>query len=270
MKFFILLLTFLTATICNAEIKVKIYFEQIADGYAIYMDNNEYCPVSIKMDFSTTNLEVVGGNNSVYLVEALAKKHLLTRLTISNKQKAYKFSYKYTSNYGNYKLETYDQDYEYYLPFQTSNTFKVYQGYNGTFSHQNKNSIDFTMPIGTEITAIREGIVINVVDKNSKGCAQEECKKYNNYITVYHSDGTFSEYSHLKQNGSKVEVGERVAKGQPIGYSGNVGWSTGPHLHLEVFKQKLSERQTLKTKFKVDNGDKTEYLVEKEDYSREY
>ena len=126
------------------------------------------------------------------------------------------------------------------------------------------------MPIGTELMAVREGVVVKVIDKNSKNCGKEECKKYNNLIIIYHPDGTFAEYTHIKQNGSKVKVGDKVSKGQLIGYSGNIGWSTGPHLHLVVFNQNLKNRKTLKTKFKIGDGSIIEYLAEKEEYSRNY
>ena len=126
------------------------------------------------------------------------------------------------------------------------------------------------MPIGTKITAIRGGIVVKVVETNNKNCGKEVCKKYNNLIVIYHSDGTFAEYTHIKQNGSVVEVGDKIIKGQLIGYSGNVGWSTGPHLHLLVFLQRLNKRTTLKTKFLIGNGERKVYLKEKNEYSRNY
>lgn len=254
MKNLLLFISILLGSICQAAPKVKVYFEQTENGYHIYADNSEFCPVSIKLDFNTTNLDVTGGNNNTYVMEALKDKLLLTTLIVSKTGKSYKFSFDYTTNYGDYKDETYDEKHKYYLPYKKSNIFSIHQGYNGSFSHQNENSLDFTMPVGTEVTAVREGIVIDVVVKNSKNCAKEECKKYNNYITIYHPDGTFAEYSHLKQNGSAVIIGQKVGKGQLIGYSGNVGWSTGPHLHLVIYKQKMSDRQTLKTKFKTGNG----------------
>lgn len=91
-----------------------------------------------------------------------------------------------------------------------------------------------------------------------------------NLIIIYHPDGTFAEYAHIKQNGSIVNIGDKVNQGEIIGYSGNVGWSTGPHLHLVVFLQKLNKRETLKTKFKTGNGDIIEYLGEKKEYIRNY
>lgn len=270
MKKYLLLALIFTVSICKAEHKVKIYYEQIENGYNVYADNDEFCPISIKIDFTVTNLNIKGGNNNVYVVNSLNKKQLLTTLKVSKNGKAYKFSYKYWTNYGNHNKNEYDENYIYDLPFKTSNKFKIFQGYNGTFSHQNENSLDFTMPVGTEIMAIREGVVIKVIEKNNKNCGKEECKKYNNLIIIYHPDGTFAEYAHIKYNGSKVKVGDEVSKGQLIGFSGNVGWSTGPHLHLVVFKQKLNRRETLKTKFRTGDGTKIEYLTEKEEYLKNY
>ncbi|TYB80133.1 M23 family metallopeptidase [Bizionia saleffrena] len=270
MKFYTLLILIFITTICSAEPAVKIYYEQIENGYIIYADNQELCPMSIKIDFTTKNLNIDGGNNNIYIIDPIKKRQLLTKLTVSKKGKAYKFSYKYWSNYGNHNSDNYNTDFAYSLPFPSSNTFKVYQGYNGDFSHQKENALDFTMPIGTKITAIREGVVINVVESNSKNCGKEECKKYNNFIIIYHPDGTFAEYTHLKRSGSIVKIGDKVKQGELIGYSGNVGWSTGPHLHLVVYLQKLMKRETIKTKFKTGNGEKLEYLTEKEEYFRNY
>jgi len=91
------------------------------------------------------------------------------------------------------------------------------------------------MPENTDVLAARDGIVIQVVQNNTEGCPKEECKKFGNYILVYHPDGTFAEYVHIKFNGSKVKEGDSIKKGDIIGYSGNTGWSAGPHLHFDCF-----------------------------------
>lgn len=268
---FLIVVTFLAfIPICNAKVDLKIYYEKTERGYNIFADNKEVCPVSVKVDFDTKNLNIIDGNNNTYIINASTQRQLLTKLLIVDKSKAYKFSYRFLTNYGNHNLKSYDKNYIYNLPFKKSKTHLVYQGYNGNFSHKNENAIDFIMSIGTEIAAIREGIVVKVVDENNKRCEKEECKKFNNFIIVFHPDGTFAEYTHLKFNGSLVNVGDNVNKGQTIGYSGNVGWSTGPHLHLVVFLQKLNDRETLKTMFRTGNADKVEYLVEGTEYSRNY
>ena len=270
MKKYIVLIIILLASIGNAQTEIKIYYEKINDEFRIYADNDEYCPVSVKIDFDLKNMEVEGGNHKVYVIEPKSRRQGLTKVEVSNKRLASNFKYKYWTNYGNHHQDKYDEGYSYDLPFKSSSEHRVYQGYNGTFSHQNSYALDITMPIGTDIMAIREGVVTEVVEKNTKNCGREECKKYNNKIIIYHPDGTFAEYTHIQQNGSIVEVGDKISKGQHIGYSGNVGWSTGPHLHLVVFKQKLFARETLETKFRTGDGTQTEYLVEKETYSRDY
>lgn len=270
MKLIIILALAFTALAGHSKPQIKIYYEKINDEYRVYADNDEFCHVSIKIDFELDNMKVDGGNHKVYVVDPNSKRQQLTKIKISNKRLASKFTYNYWTNYGNHHKDDYEEDYSYDLPFSTSSEYRVYQGYNGSFSHQNQNALDLTMPIGTEIMAIREGIVTEVVEKNSKNCSREECKKYNNKIIINHPDGTFAEYTHIKQNGSLVEVGDEVSKGQQIGFSGNVGWSSGPHLHLVVFKQKLFARETLETKFRTGDGTQAEYLTEKETYSRDY
>lgn len=270
LKNYLLLLIVFSFSIAKAEIKAKVYYEQIENGYKIYADNNEFCPVSVKIDFTVLNLQIEGGNNKIYVIEALKNKQLLTTIKVIVIGKSYKISFTSFTNFGNNNVDKFDEDFAYDLPFKKSDQFLLFQGYNGKFSHKNENSLDFSMPIGTEIVAIRDGIVINVVDQNTKNCAEESCKQYNNLILVFHSDGTFAEYDHIKQNGSRVKIGEKILKGQVIALSGNTGWSTGPHLHLVIFKQKLFKRETLKTKFKIDSGDKIDFLNEKTEYSKNY
>lgn len=270
MKIYLLIILLIVGSICKANINVKLYYEKTENGFSIYADNNEYCPISIKVDFETSNMNIEGGNNKIYVLETLVKKQLIKKLTPTLKNKPYNFSYKFVVNYGNVNLVNYDDKFEYNLPFNKLSQYKVSQGYNGKISHFNENSIDFMMPIGTEFNAVREGIVVAVVDNNNINCAKEECQKYNNYILIYHSDGTFASYVHLKQNGSKVKIGDKIKENQLLGYSGNVGWSKGPHLHITIFKLKMNERETLKTLFKIDDGKTSVYLQEKEFYFKNY
>ncbi|MGM8363471.1 M23 family metallopeptidase [Flavobacterium sp. ARAG 55.4] len=222
------------------------------------------------MHFELNNLEIQGENDQLYIIDPLQERQLLTNLSVKNKRMAYKFNYTYRTNLGNHNLDEYDSEFIYDLPFSSAKTFKINQGYNGNRSHQNQNALDFNMPEGTEIKAVREGIVVKVTDTNSINCSEEDCKKYNNEIIIYHPDGTFAEYTHIKKGGSIVNIGSNVKKGDIIGYSGNVGWSTGPHLHLVIFLQKLENRKTLKTKFKTGDGECSEYLEEKCIYNRNY
>lgn len=263
-------LFFIISFTASAEFNIKIYYEPIENGYQVYADNMEYCPVSIKLSFTMQNMRIEGGNDKIYVVPERSSKQLLTTIRQSQKGKAYKFSYKSRYNYGDNYINNYNSEFVYNLPFSKSESFKIHQGYNGSFSHQNKKALDFTMPISTKIKAVREGTVVRVVDTNNKTCGTEDCKKYNNFITIYHSDGTFAEYVHIKEKGSLVKVGDKVEQDQDIALSGNVGFSTGPHLHLEIFLQRLEQRETIATKFKIDKGDTIIPLEESQLYLRDY
>ena len=140
----------------------------------------------------------------------MAQKFKLGEINRSDVFKAYTFSYRYNYTRGNTKSKNYNAAYVYDLPFKKGKEFRLYQGYNGLFSHQNENALDFTMPEGTEIVAAREGVIVKVVQDNTENCGRRECAKFNNYITVYHPDGTFGEYMHIKYKGSVVKPGDVI------------------------------------------------------------
>jgi murein DD-endopeptidase MepM/ murein hydrolase activator NlpD len=249
-----------------AQIKLFTFSEIKENGYNFFANNEEFCPVSIKIDFELNNLISTNGNGVVFVVPARTKKFLLTSLNLINKNNTYAFKNTSFFNYGDVTLTEYNNSFIYSLPFETGKSYKVHQGYNGNFSHQNENAIDFTMPIGTKIFSSRAGIVVKVVQNFNENCPEKECVKYNNYIIVFHDDGTFSRYDHLKRNGSVVKEGEAIIENQLIGYSGNTGFSSGPHLHFMVFIQRLKSTESLKTKFKINYGLKNDFLIEKETY----
>ena len=88
------------------------------------------------------------------------------------------------------------------------------------------NGIDWGLPMRTKIFATLPGTVIRVAsDPNG----------YGNHIRIKHDNNLMSLYGHLDENNfSLVQVDDHVRTGQHIGFSGNTGRSTGPHLHYEV------------------------------------
>ncbi|NQX97687.1 MAG: M23 family metallopeptidase [Flavobacteriales bacterium] len=111
------------------------------------------------------------------------------------------------------------------------------------------------MPEGTLICAAREGLVIFVKDDSNKRGKTIKYQAFGNYITIYHKDGSLANYFHLQKKGSKVKVGDKVSAGQVIALSGNTGWSSGPHLHFQVFSfDEKMEVKSISTKFKQEEG----------------
>jgi len=88
------------------------------------------------------------------------------------------------------------------------------------------NGIDYGIPLRTSVYATLPGNVV-VVGSDPHG--------YGNHIRIQHANNLLSLYGHLDEhNWATVDVGDEVVAGQEIGYSGNTGRSTGPHLHFEV------------------------------------
>jgi murein DD-endopeptidase MepM/ murein hydrolase activator NlpD len=86
--------------------------------------------------------------------------------------------------------------------------------------------MDFTAPTGTPIYATGDGVVNNDPRKRSTG--------YGNYVMLDHGYGYETLYGHMSK--VNVRAGQKVKRGEIIGFVGNTGFSTAPHLHYEVIK----------------------------------
>ena len=84
------------------------------------------------------------------------------------------------------------------------------------------NGIDIANAIGTPISAVMAGTVID----------SGPASGYGQWIRIKHDDGSMSVYGHMST--LNVGVGERVSAGQHIAGMGNLGFSTGSHLHFEI------------------------------------
>lgn len=85
--------------------------------------------------------------------------------------------------------------------------------------------LDFTAPQGTPIYATANGVV-KIANYNTGG--------YGNHIIINHGYGYETLYGHMVR--TKATVGQKVTRGQVIGWVGTTGKSTGPHCHYEVHK----------------------------------
>ncbi|UII26650.1 M23 family metallopeptidase [Fulvivirga maritima] len=85
--------------------------------------------------------------------------------------------------------------------------------------------IDFSAPIGTPIYATADGVVSNTTISFGG---------YGKHVEIDHGFGYKTHYAHMHE--FVVEEGQKVKRGQMIGYVGNTGVSTAPHLHYEVIK----------------------------------
>jgi murein DD-endopeptidase MepM/ murein hydrolase activator NlpD len=247
---------------------LKIYTENSTSKVILYADNQELYAVSLLLELQLNNMVFSKNTSEALVIPGASQKFVLGELSTVNNRLASNFSYKYKWVVGDVNAK-HDDSYEYDLPYQKGKSYLVNQGYNGSFSHQGENALDFTMPVGTPILAAREGKVVKVVQDNTQSCPREECKQFNNYIIVLHADGSYASYAHIKHMGANVKTGDLIKKSALIGYSGNVGWSGGPHLHFVCFTGGFGKHGSVQTKFRTAEGKGT-ILKQGNSYLRDY
>ena len=150
-----------------------------------------------------------------------------------------------------------DNNHVYRLPYADGQSYRVLQGFGSRFSHHGAEeyAVDFKMDIGTPVHAARGGIVARVEESNDKGCWEDGCGEFANFIVIMHDDGTTGEYYHLQKDGALVEPGDRVVAGQKIGLSGNTGHTALPHLHFAVYRATRGARsQSIPISFATADG----------------
>lgn len=90
--------------------------------------------------------------------------------------------------------------------------------------YKNHNGIDIGASYGSKIYASDSGTVVT----------SEYSSSYGNYIMIAHGNGRYTLYAHMSERYSKVD--DKVSQGDVIGLVGSTGWSTGPHLHFEIYE----------------------------------
>lgn len=154
-----------------------------------------------------------------------------------NKYKGWRYGLKYRYSLGEPSAR-HDREAVYYPPFASYRKFKITQAFNGQFSHtdeQNQYAVDLSMPEGSEIHAARAGVVMSLENDFFKGGIDKQAYKARaNSIRILHDDGSMAVYAHLQVERAQVYEGMHVTAGQLIAYSGNTGFSSGPHLHFAV------------------------------------
>ena len=101
--------------------------------------------------------------------------------------------------------------------------------------------VDFAAPSGTPIFAAGNG-VIEFIGTNGG---------YGKFIKIRHDSVYKTAYAHMKNYKKGLYKGARVKQGDVIGYVGNTGNSTGPHLHYEIIK---NNKQINPQKLKLPSG----------------
>jgi murein DD-endopeptidase MepM/ murein hydrolase activator NlpD len=239
-----------------AETKaVKVSTRREGERTCFYVENQEYCEVTMTFEMGLVNLE---GNTRFPYTATFPPRQITEAFELTPVASDAQWQYSYTNYYKLGSSEAqHDDSFLYQLPYAPGRTFRVTQSYGGSFSHKGSNryAIDWDMPEGTSVYAARGGVVVKVKDDSNRGGSSMKFDRYNNYVLIRHDDGTLGHYCHLQKQGALVKAGQRVAAGDWIARSGNTGFSSGPHLHFCVFKTRDGrERDSIPIRFIAVEG----------------
>jgi murein DD-endopeptidase MepM/ murein hydrolase activator NlpD len=87
------------------------------------------------------------------------------------------------------------------------------------------NGVDIGASYGTDILAADSGVVVT----------SEYDSSYGNYIMISHGNGRYTLYAHMSQR--YASAGDEVSQGETIGLVGSTGFSTGAHIHFEIYEE---------------------------------
>lgn len=139
---------------------------------------------------------------------------------------------------------TYLKDYFllYYVDWGKEDIHDYKSGKKTYFGHQGTDFIirNFAqMDAGVNVLAADDGVVTYVFDKAFDRNKTADGGGLGNYITILHANKFYTHYGHLKKDSARVIPGEKITKGQVIAQVGSSGHSSDPHLHFEIWYNRV-------------------------------
>jgi murein DD-endopeptidase MepM/ murein hydrolase activator NlpD len=242
----------------SAEPQVRVVDRQYEGAIGLVAENEFWSPVEVVIAFD--ELQNVGTPPPEvplrWVVPARSSAELL-RLDAIEQNVSAGVSFRYVWIPGD-PLSEHRPPRPYRAPFTLSRAYPISQAFPEGITHTTADSryaVDIAMPVGTDIFAAREGLVVEVSSTNYRGGFDTSRDGADaNIVRILHDDGTFAIYAHLNLNSVRVRPGERVVRGQYIADSGNTGFSSGPHLHFVIVRNHNLRMDSLPFVFEGPGG----------------
>ena len=250
-------LTFSTMAVVDTKLdlgNIEFYKYPLSMGDIYIAKNTSYIPVEVMVSLDEST-NVSPDIPSIISLPPKSQEYAF-KVCIADGSMPWNYNYSFKDEQG-FSTSVHTGDGNYFLPFNAGETYTVTQGEMGTFSHFGEflYSIDFGMPEDTEVTAMRNGTVVFIKEDSNEGGPDKALIDKANFVWILHNDNSIGRYVHLKQNGPLVNAGDNIKAGDLIGYSGNTGYTQGPHLHAQVVLPKgFSEEEKIPIRFKGIDG----------------
>lgn len=242
----------------KAEPKRHVWLEKsgIGDRSVFHFRNTYHGPIEVEVRFvEQRNARADPELPHRFVVDRGVSDNLFY-VTGANRFAPWRFTLEYRYTIGS-PTAVHRADTVYLPPLAAGDRFRVTQAFGGHFSHQdgqNYYAVDIDMPLDSPVHAARSGIVMDVEDDYYKNGTEQAYKTRANSVRILHQDGSMAVYAHLALEKAKVYPGLQVEAGQLIGYSGNTGFSTGPHLHFAVQVNQGMKLSSVPFKFSDGRG----------------
>ncbi len=245
-----LLFSFFLVSQVSAQITIET--EQDNDRNVLfYAVNPTKIPYSVVLNFSQLqNMTTPGGGNVTGIASPGRSKVATLKPTLAGQGTNYRYSFSYAKGnvYGKTKADPI-----YLIPVSEGTNVKAILNTNiaETFKKEGEYEkyvgISFIFDQPTSVVAPRKGVIAEMkmdykTEKENLNFTSED-----NYIEIYHEDGTITKLSVLKAGSEKVEVGDQVLPGQILAESGGENYLQGPQV-------RMSNQRTVK-----DGLDKLKY-----------
>lgn len=222
----------------RVEYPLTVTSEKVGNArYEVIARNRGYAPCWVRVEFlQAHNIRADAPLALEQLVPAGSTKIMAT-LSAQDVRETMAFRLSTAFSIGDPDA-VHDPQAVYRLPYPDDRSFAVSQAPGGPITTHTTpaaaEAVDFDMPEGTAVLAARAGIVVEAnLNHGASGTAETLLDKAN-FIRILQADGTLALYAHLKRASPLVSTGDAVAAGQQIAWSGNTGYSSGPHLHFAV------------------------------------
>ncbi|MDN4166459.1 M23 family metallopeptidase [Cytophagales bacterium LB-30] len=150
------------------------------------------------------------------------------------------------------------------LPFASGRTYSIIQGNNGSFSHHStwsRYAVDISLKTNDTVCAATDGYVVGLINQYTKSGSGKEWMPYANFITLYNpATGVFTSYVHLRKDGTLVQLGDWVKRGQAIGLVGLTGQTDVEHLHFSCLMPSTDKEGMRSIPFQFETGQPSEAL----------